>query len=87
MHMARYFTTPLADGARVTAPSPPVPGGGLRLRRQLPAEGRQGAGSPRRSAPAMPMPLLDTVIQINLKQPQRVIEILGGAFRPCAASG
>ena len=43
VHLARYFSAPQPDGRRVQAPHQLVPVGRLRLRRQLPAEGHQGA--------------------------------------------
>jgi len=79
VHMARYFTTPLVDGERVTAPITSFLDagcgfGGSCLPKDVKALVAHG------EAAGQPMPLLDTVIQINLKQPQRVIEILERSF-------
>jgi len=79
VHLARYFTTTLADGARVTAPITSFLDagcgfGGSCLPKDVKALVAHG------EAAGQPMPLLDTVIQINLKQPQRVIEMLERSF-------
>jgi UDPglucose 6-dehydrogenase/GDP-mannose 6-dehydrogenase len=79
VHLARYFSSPLADGARVTAPITSFLDagcgfGGSCLPKDVKALVAHG------EAAGQPMPLLDTVIQINIKQPQRVIEILERGF-------
>ena len=66
VHLARYFTTPGKDGARVTAPITSFLDagcgfGGSCLPKDVKALVAHG------EAAGQPMPLLDTVIQINLK--------------------
>ncbi len=79
VHAARYFTTPQKDGTDVVAPiaSFLYAGcgfGGSCLPKDVKALVAHG------EAAGQPMPLLDTVIKINLKQPQKVIEILEQNF-------
>lgn len=79
VHLAHYFTTSLEDGSRVTAPITSFLGagcgfGGSCLPKDVKALVAHG------EAAGQPMPLLDAVIQINLEQPQRVIEILERHF-------
>ena len=79
VHLARYFTTPQKDGTRVAAPITSFLDagcgfGGSCLPKDVKALVAHG------EAAGQPMPLLDTVIQINLKQPQRIIEILERSF-------
>lgn len=79
VHLARYFTTPDGDGRRATAPitSFLYAGcgfGGSCLPKDVKALVAHG------EAAGEPMPLLDTVIKINLQQPQRVVGILRRHF-------
>jgi UDPglucose 6-dehydrogenase/GDP-mannose 6-dehydrogenase len=80
VHLARYFTTPLDDGAkRVTAPitSFLYAGcgfGGSCLPKDVKALVAHGENA------GQPMPLLDAVIKTNLGQPQRILEILDRHF-------
>lgn len=79
VHLARYFTTPLPGGKRVTAPiaSFLYAGcgfGGSCLPKDVKALVAHGETA------GQSMPLLDTVIKINLAQPQRIIEILNRHF-------
>jgi UDPglucose 6-dehydrogenase/GDP-mannose 6-dehydrogenase len=79
VHLARYFTTPLDGGKRVTAPitSFLYAGcgfGGSCLPKDVKALVAHGENA------GQPMPLLDAVIKTNLAQPQRVIDILGRHF-------
>src|SRR5262249_13702599 len=79
VHLARYFSTPVSDGRRITAPITSFLDagcgfGGSCLPKDVKALVAHG------EAAGQPMPLLDTVIQINLKQPQRIIEILERSF-------
>jgi UDPglucose 6-dehydrogenase len=79
LHLARYFTAPLNDGTRVTAPviSFLYPGcgfGGSCLPKDVNALVAYGKSSGR------PMPLLEAVLQVNLNQPNQIIEILERHF-------
>jgi len=79
VHSARYFTSPQEDGTSVVAPitSFLYAGcgfGGSCLPKDVMALVAFG------EAAGQPMPLLDTVIKINLKQPQKIIEILERNF-------
>ena len=79
VHLAHYFTTSLKNGTRITAPitSFLYAGcgfGGSCLPKDVKALVAHG------EAAGLPMSLLDAVIQINLKQPQRVIDILDRHF-------
>lgn len=80
VHLARYFSTLLKDGTRVTAPinSFLYAGcgfGGSCLPKDVKALIAYGVSL------GLRLPLLETVIQINLKQPERLIEILEQYFR------
>jgi UDPglucose 6-dehydrogenase/GDP-mannose 6-dehydrogenase len=75
VHLARYFTSTLDDGRRVKAPISSFLWagcgyGGSCLPKDTKALSAHGA------AHGMPMPLLDAVIQTNLQQPARMIELL-----------
>ena len=79
VHAARYFTTPMKDGPSVVAPitSFLYAGcgfGGSCLPKDVKALVAHG------EAAGQPMPLLDTVIKINSRQPQKIIEILERNF-------
>jgi len=79
VHAARYFTTPLKDGGSAVAPitSFLYAGcgfGGSCLPKDVKALVAHG------EAAGQPMPLLDTVIKINSRQPQKIIEILERNF-------
>ena len=79
LHEARYFTTQLEDGTRITAPiaSFLYAGcgfGGSCLPKDIKALAAHG------QAAGVPMPLLETVIRINLNQPQQIIDILERNF-------
>ncbi|OGI63032.1 MAG: GDP-mannose dehydrogenase, partial [Candidatus Muproteobacteria bacterium RBG_16_60_9] len=79
VHAARYFTTPMQDGRSVVAPiaSFLYAGcgfGGSCLPKDVKAMVAHG------EAAGQPMPLLDTVIKINSRQPQKIIEILERNF-------
>jgi UDPglucose 6-dehydrogenase len=80
VHLARYLTTLLSDGTRVTAPiaSFLYAGcgfGGSCLPKDVKALVAYGESI------GLPMPLLETAIEINLRQPNRIIEILERHFR------
>lgn len=80
VHLARYVSTLLKDGTRVTAPinSFLYAGcgfGGSCLPKDVKALIAYGVSL------GLRLPLLETVIQINLKQPERLIEILEQCFR------
>jgi UDPglucose 6-dehydrogenase len=79
VHLARYFTTPIGGGERVTAPitSFLYAGcgfGGSCLPKDVKALVAHGETA------GQAMPLLDAVIKINLEQPKRIIEILTDHF-------
>lgn len=79
VHLAHYFTTPLEDGSRVTAPITSFLAagcgfGGSCLPKDIKALVAHGEST------GQPMPLLNAVIQINLEQPQHMIEILERHF-------
>ncbi len=79
VHLARYFTTPLDGGKRVTAPitSFLYAGcgfGGSCLPKDVKALVAHGESA------GQSMPLLDAVIKTNLAQPQRILEILDHHF-------
>src|SRR6185295_13146068 len=80
VHLARYFTTPLDDGAkRITAPITTFlyagcGFGGSCLPKDVKALVAHGASA------GQPMPLLDTVVKINEQQPRRVVELLEKHF-------
>ena len=50
-----------------------LPRGRLRLRRQLPAEGRDGARRAGRGRSGVAMPLLDSVLEVNAAQPDEMV--------------
>lgn len=75
VHLARYFTSSLEDGRRVKAPITSFLWagcgyGGSCLPKDTKALSAHGA------AHGAPMPLLDAVIQTNLQQPTRIVEML-----------
>jgi UDPglucose 6-dehydrogenase/GDP-mannose 6-dehydrogenase len=79
VHLARYFTTPLADGSRVTAPISSFLWagcgyGGSCLPKDTKALSAHGA------AHGAAMPLLDAVIQTNRAQPDRMVALLETHF-------
>jgi UDPglucose 6-dehydrogenase/GDP-mannose 6-dehydrogenase len=79
VHLARYFTTTLADGQRVRAPISSFLWagcgyGGSCLPKDTKALSAHGA------AHGAPMPLLDAVIATNLSQPQRMLALLRRHF-------
>lgn len=79
VHLARYFATPLEDGTRVTAPitSFLYPGcgfGGSCLPKDVSALVAYGTSS------GLSMSLLESVLRINLKQPDQIIDILQRHF-------
>lgn len=79
VHLSRYLTTTLDDGQRVTAPIASFINagcgfGGSCLPKDVKALVSQGESA------GQPMPLLDAVIQINLKQPMRIIGIMEKHF-------
>jgi len=79
VHLARYFSTPLADGSRVQAGISSFLWagcgyGGSCLPKDTKALSAHGA------ARGMPMPLLDAVIATNLAQPERMLALLGKHF-------
>jgi UDPglucose 6-dehydrogenase/GDP-mannose 6-dehydrogenase len=79
LHKARYFTTQLENGTRITAPitSFLYAGcgfGGSCLPKDIKALAAHG------QAVGASMPLLETVIRINLNQPQQIIDILERNF-------
>jgi len=72
VHLARYFTTTLDDGRRVKAPISSFLWagcgyGGSCLPKDTKALSAHGASH------GMPMPLLDAVIDTNLRQPERML--------------
>ena len=79
VHSARYFTTTLDDGQRIQAPITSFLNagcgfGGSCLPKDVKALVSHGEQA------GQPMPLLDTVIKINLEQPQRIIQIIKKHF-------
>jgi UDPglucose 6-dehydrogenase len=83
VHMARYFSSTLADGQRVQAPISSFLWagcgyGGSCLPKDTKALSAQGASH------GFPMPLLDAVIATNLAQPQRMLALLERHFASLA---
>ena len=83
VHLARYFTTTLEDGQRVKAPISSFLWagcgyGGSCLPKDTKALSAHGA------AHGMPMPLLDAVIDTNLRQPERMLAKLRAHCRDLA---
>ena len=83
VHLARYFTTTLDDGRRVKAPISSFLWagcgyGGSCLPKDTKALSAHGA------AHGMPMPLLDAVIDTNLRQPERMLAKLRAHCRDLA---
>ena len=79
VHLARYFTSTLEDGRRFTAPISSFLWagcgyGGSCLPKDTKALSAHGV------AHGMPMPLLDAVIETNLKQPMRMLDKLEAHF-------
>jgi UDPglucose 6-dehydrogenase/GDP-mannose 6-dehydrogenase len=79
VHLARYFTTTLADGQRVKAPISSFLWAGCGYGGScLPKDTK--ALSAHGGAHGAPMPLLDAVIATNLSQPQRMLALLRRHF-------
>jgi UDPglucose 6-dehydrogenase/GDP-mannose 6-dehydrogenase len=79
VHTARYFTSTLEDGRRVQAPITSFLWagcgyGGSCLPKDTKALAAHGTEH------AAPMPLLDAVIETNLAQPARMVDLLGRHF-------
>lgn len=79
VHLARYFTTTLQDGRRITAPISSFLWagcgyGGSCLPKDTKALSAHGARH------GVPMPLLDAVISINLAQPAQMMALLKRHF-------
>ena len=78
VHLSRYLTIP-PRRRPVTAPLTSFLEAGLRLRRQLPAEGRERPGGRGREV-GSPMPLLEAVAAVNDGQPARWSSCSAGAL-------
>jgi UDPglucose 6-dehydrogenase/GDP-mannose 6-dehydrogenase len=79
VHLARYFTTTLAEGQRVKAPISSFLWAGCGYGGScLPKDTK--ALSAHGGAHGAPMPLLDAVIATNLSQPQRMLALLRRHF-------
>ena len=75
VHSARYFTTTLDDGQRIQAPITSFLNAGCGFGGScLPKDVKALVSHGQQAGQAMP--LLDTVIKINLEQPQRIIELI-----------
>jgi UDPglucose 6-dehydrogenase len=79
VHLSRYFTTQSKDGTRVTAPITSFLYAGCGFGGSCLPKDVKALVACSKSL-GLPMPLLETVLQINLKQPKRMIEILEKHF-------